>query len=61
MDDVVGMDNSDDDTVGERLDPKLVHEGCMEEMQRFQDMEVYEPVFREQPLQQGDMDLVGVR
>lgn len=51
MEEAVGMCNNLDDTSGEWLDPKLVHMGCMEEMQRSKAMEVRLPMPREQALQ----------
>lgn len=55
------MDNFYDDTTGEWLDTTRVHEGCMDEMRRFEEMKVYRRVPREEALQRPEMKLIGVR
>lgn len=42
------MEDHYDDGSGEWLDPRLVEEGCAEEMRRFQEMGVYEHILREE-------------
>lgn len=58
------MDTCYDDTTGatgEWLDPPLVHEGCMEEMRPFREMQVHERVPRQEALSDPEMMLFGVR
>lgn len=55
------MDNCYHDTTGEWPHPQLVHEGCLEEMRRFKQMNVYDSVKREGALSDPGMKLIGVR
>lgn len=57
---VTMMDNCYGDTIGEWLDPKLVREGCIDEMRRLSEMQVYKRVLREEALRDPEMKLIGV-